>query len=121
MHKSDHNRGELGGVKVYKSAISSLVSIAALEIPGVKAIAGNFWSSLFDLFGRRYSQIYVDIGPHSDEISVSVPLVIAYGYNVVDVAAKVQENVRSALERSTNLNVRDVHVKIKEIQKEAAA
>lgn len=120
MHQHDHGRGEGGGVKVYKSAVSSLVSIAALEVPGVKAIASNFWSTLFDLFGRKFSQIYVDIGPHTDEISVSVPLVIAYGYNVVDVAAKVQENVRLALERTTSLTVRDVNIKVKEVQKEAA-
>ena len=119
MLKSDHGNGELGGVKVYKSAVSSLVSIAALEVPGVKAVASNFWSSLFDLFGRKFSQIYVDTGPHSDEISVSVPLVISYGYNVVDVAAKVQENVRSALERTTSLTVKDVNIKVKEVQKEA--
>ena len=50
---------------------------------------------------------------------IKVPLTIRYGYNISAVAAKVHENVRKAVEETTNLTVRDIYISIKSIEKGA--
>jgi len=43
--------------------------------------------------------------------------VIKFGHNIPDVANKVQENVRVALEKMTNISVKDIDITIQAIEK----
>jgi uncharacterized alkaline shock family protein YloU len=51
------------------------------------------------------------------EVKVEIPLIIKYGYNIPEVAAKVQENIRNNLEKMTNLLIKDINVNIQAIEK----
>ena len=44
-------------------------------------------------------------------------MVIKYGYNIPDTAARVQENVRQALEKMSNLSVKDINVNVQGIER----
>lgn len=115
--KRDESRNDLGIVRIHKSAISSISSIAAMEIEGVKGVARNLKSGLLEIIGRKYfSAIKVDISKN-DEVRVDVPLIIKYGYNIPDVAGRVQENVRQALEKMSNLSVKDININVRGIEK----
>lgn len=118
MMLREESRTDLGTVKIYTGAIASIVDIAAGEIPGVKGPGRSFVSGLCELFGRKHHRIRVDFDSHS-EVSLDVPIVVKYGYNVADVAARVQENVRAALEKATNLAVKTIDVHVQGIEKEA--
>jgi uncharacterized alkaline shock family protein YloU len=48
---------------------------------------------------------------------VVVPLIIKYGFNIPEIASKVQENVRNALEKMTNLSIKDIHINIQSIER----
>jgi uncharacterized alkaline shock family protein YloU len=54
----------------------------------------------------------------NEEVRVGVPIVIKYGFNIPDIANRVQENVRLALEKMTNLSIKDVDVMVQAIEKE---
>ena len=113
----DESRNELGVVKMHRNVVSSISSIAALEIEGVKRIGGNLKSNLLELLGQKPSvAIKVDISKN-EEVKVEIPLVIKYGYNIPETAARVQENVRLALERMSNFSVKDVNVNVKGIER----
>ncbi len=118
MMTRDESRTELGAVKIYKSAIASVVDIAANEIAGVKGVGTTFFSRLMLFFGKEHTEIKVTIDPRF-EISIDVPLVIKYGYNVPEVCIRVQENIRVALEKTTNLSVKTIDVHVQGIAKEA--
>jgi uncharacterized alkaline shock family protein YloU len=60
--------------------------------------------------------IKVDI-VKNEEVRVEIPLVIKYGYNIPETCARVQENVRLALEKMGNLSVRDINVNVKVIER----
>ena len=113
----DESRNELGSVRIHKNVISSISSIAALEIEGVKKVGANLKSSLLELVGQKsFFAIKVDISKN-EEVKVEIPLVIKYGYNIPDTASRVQENVRQALEKMSNLSVKDINVNVQGIER----
>ena len=69
------------------------------------------------MMGRKNSSgIKVEIDKN-DEIKIEIPLIIKYGFNIPDIANKVQENVRNALEKMSNLSIKDININVQGIEK----
>ncbi len=118
MKQTDEARNDLGVVRIHKNVIASIASLAAVEIEGVKRVGGGMRGGILAILGREsLSSIKVEIDKHS-EVKVDIPLVIAYERNIPEVAARVQESVRAALEKMTSLVVRDINVNVQGIEKE---
>jgi uncharacterized alkaline shock family protein YloU len=116
MLLGEESRSDLGAIKIYKSAIASVAAIAASEVDGVKGVSRGAWIRFLELTGAKITKIRIDID-HNSNVSIDLPLVMKYGYHVPDVANKVQENVRQAVEKATNLSVKDINISIKSIEK----
>ncbi len=115
MHKEE-SQSDLGNIRIHKNVIASIASIAAVEIEGVKRIGGDFRSRILELIDKKsLVAIRVDIDK-SEEIRLEVPLVIKYGFNIPDIANKVQENIRNALEKMTNLPIKYINVNVQSIE-----
>ncbi|MBN1912929.1 MAG: Asp23/Gls24 family envelope stress response protein [Candidatus Omnitrophica bacterium] len=116
MHR-DETRTELGMIKIHKNVIASIASLASMEIEGVKRVGGDFKSGILELIGKKSNlAVKVDID-RNDEVKLDIPLVIKYEYNIPEIANRVQENVRQALEKMTSLSVRDININIQGIDK----
>jgi uncharacterized alkaline shock family protein YloU len=116
MHREE-SRTDLGTVRIHDNVIASIASVAATEIEGVKRIEKDFKAGILELMQKKnLAAIKVEKDKNGD-ISVSVPLVIKYGFNIPEVAARVQENVRNSLEKMTNLSIRDVNVNVQGIER----
>jgi uncharacterized alkaline shock family protein YloU len=108
---------DLGAIKIHKNVIASIASLAALEIEGIKGIGRDFKSGIMELLGRKdLSAIKVEFDKNQD-VLIDIPLVIKYGYNIPDVASKVQDNVRNALEKMTSLSLKDINISVEGIEK----
>ncbi|MDD4939951.1 MAG: Asp23/Gls24 family envelope stress response protein [Candidatus Omnitrophica bacterium] len=115
--RGEESQTDLGNIRIHKNVIASVASIAATEIQGVKRIGGDLRSGIFELIGKKtLSAIKVDIDKN-DEIRLEVPLVIKYGSNIPDIANKVQESIREALEKMTNLSIKYINVNVQSIEK----
>lgn len=117
MYYNDETQTDIGSISLHKDAITSIAFIAATETEGVKGIDKNLQSRLLEFTGNRPSPIQVAINKN-DQVTLSIPLVIKYGYNIPDIAYKCQENVRNALEKSTNLSVKDINIIVRRVSKE---
>jgi uncharacterized alkaline shock family protein YloU len=116
MHREE-SHSDLGTVKIHKNVIASIAAIAATEIQGVKRVGGDFRSGFFELIGKKFlPAIKVEIDKHED-VRIDIPLIISYECNIPDVANKVQENIRNALEKMTNLSIKDIDVSVQGIEK----
>jgi uncharacterized alkaline shock family protein YloU len=116
MHKEE-SRTDLGTVKIHKNVIASIASLAASEIEGVKKIGGNFRSGLLELIGKKaIFAINVDIDKN-EEVRLEIPLIIKYGFNIPEIASRVQESVRNALEKMTNLLIKDININVQGIER----
>ncbi|MDD5432897.1 MAG: Asp23/Gls24 family envelope stress response protein [Candidatus Omnitrophica bacterium] len=115
--QNDESRTDLGTIKIHKNVVASVASIAATEIEGVKRIGVSFRSSLLELLGKKdLSNIKVEFDKNYG-VKIEVPLVIQYGYNIPEIANKAQENIRQALEKMTNLSIKDIDISIQSIEK----
>ncbi len=111
-------RTEQGMVRIHKNVIASIASIAASEIEGVKRVEVDFKSGIYNLIGR-HPKARIKVSIYKNEwIKISIPLVVKYNFNIPEIASKVQENVRSALEKMTDINIKDVEINVKAIEKD---
>ena len=113
----DESRTDLGLLRIHDNVIASIASLAANEVEGVKGIKKSFRSGIMELLDKKdLSAIRVNKDKNG-EITVQHPLIIKYGYNIPDVAGKVQENVRNNLEKMTNLLIKDINISVQGIEK----
>ena len=114
MSNKEESRTDLGLIRIHKNVIASISSLAALEIDGVKCIGA---SSPFDLFGKKAARsIKVELSKN-EEVKVDIPVYIKYGFNIPDIANRIQENVRLALEKMTNLSIKDININVQGIER----
>jgi len=117
MHHKEYSRTDLGTIRIHNNVIASIASVAAAEIEGVKRIGGGFKSGIMELVGQKaLSAVKVEVDSNS-EVKLDIPVVIKYGFNIPDVANRVQENVRQALEKMTTLSVKDINISVKGIER----
>jgi uncharacterized alkaline shock family protein YloU len=115
--QSEESHTELGMIKIHRNVIASVAFLAALEIEGVLHIGGGWKSGLRRLIGQKsLSAIEVRIDKN-EEVRVIIPLVIKFGYSIPEVAAKVQANIRAALEKMTNVTVKDIDINVQGIER----
>ena len=118
MHQEESHT-DLGTIKIHDNAIASISATAASEIEGVKSIARGFKFNLSELFDKNKvsaTGIRIEKDKNGD-INITIPLIIKYGYNIPDIANKVQENIKVALEKMTNLSVKDINVSVQAIER----
>jgi len=116
MHKEE-SRTDLGTIKIHKNVIASIASLATTEIEGVKRVGRDFKSGILELIGKKsILAIKVEIDKN-EEVKIEIPLVIKYGFNIPGIANKVQENVHNALEKMTNLSIKDIDISVQGIEK----
>lgn len=113
----EESRTDFGSIRIYKNVIASIAATATLEIEGVKKIGTDFKTGIMELFGKKWlSTIKVEFDKN-EEIKIEIPLVIKYGYNIPYIASKVQENVKNALEKMTNLAIKDININVQGIER----
>lgn len=115
--KAEESRSDFGTIRIHKKVIASIASIAAMEIDGVKLVERDIRINIYELFGKKSLggiRVYVD---KNEGVRLEVPLVVKYGFNLPEVANKVQENVQSAIEKMTNLSIKDININIQRIEK----
>ncbi|MCL6595206.1 MAG: Asp23/Gls24 family envelope stress response protein [Firmicutes bacterium] len=99
-------------VKIADEVVSTVAAIAATEVDGVVAMSGGLVGGLSEMLGRRNPQKGVRVEVDEGEASIDLTLTVRYGVRIPEVAARVQENVKAAVEGMTGLRVRAVNVHV---------
>jgi uncharacterized alkaline shock family protein YloU len=115
--KTEESKTDLGTVRIHNKVIASIAALAAMEVDGVKGVDKGLKLSLFEFFGKKlFGGIRVGIDKN-EELKLEIPLVVKYGFNLPEIANKVQENVHQALEKMTNLAIKDININIQGIER----
>ena len=75
-------------------------------------MAGNITNEIVSKLGMKNLSKGIFVEVFDDEVKVDVSINIAYGYNIPEVSAKVQEKVKTAIVNMTGLNVAVINVRI---------
>lgn len=113
--RDDASYTELGSIRIHKNVIASIAAAAAQEIEGVKAPAPKR-GPLELIIQSFHPDINVEISKN-EEVKIDIPVIIQYGFNIPDAANKIQESIRNALEKMTNLSVKAINVNVQGIEK----
>jgi uncharacterized alkaline shock family protein YloU len=117
MHRDASRTGQ-GIIKIHKNVISSIASIAAMQVEGVNSLSEEPANALLSLLRKRFSPVIkVEINKN-EEVSLEIPLVVKYDFNIPDVADKVQESIRHSLEKMTNLSIKEININVQRVAAE---
>ncbi len=103
---------ELGSVRVADDVIAVIAGLAATEVEGISAMAGNITNELMSRVGVKNLAKGVRVEIIGQKVKVAISLIIDYGVNIPTTCGKVQERVKSTIENMTGLTVTDVNVRI---------
>jgi uncharacterized alkaline shock family protein YloU len=102
-----------GTVQISEEVVATIVLNALTEVEGYAGLSTKPGSDIAELIGKKNwgKGIKVSITEHN-ELYIDCNICIFYGCSVMAVAKNIQENVASALESSTGVQVLGVNVNV---------
>lgn len=101
-----------GSIKIADEVVGIITGLAATEIDGVAGMSGGIAGGIADMLGRKNLSKGVKVEVSDETAAVDVYVIINYGNSIPDVAWKIQDNVKQAIEGMTGLNVKAVNVHV---------
>ena len=101
-----------GNIKISSDVIASIAAASCAECEGVAAIANApQGTDFYDLFLKKgvTRGVKVIMG-ENNTCAIEISLLVSFGASVTDVAAKVQRNVKSAVESMSGVSLSSVNV-----------
>lgn len=102
----------IGSVKIADDVVAMIAGIAATEVDGVAAMAGNITNELMSRVGMKNLTKGVKVDVIGRSVTVELALTMEYGYNIPATCQKVQEKVKTAIENMTGLETAHVNIRI---------
>lgn len=107
--KSDEN---IGQVQIADDVVAMIASLAATEVEGVNAMAGNITNELMSKVGVKNLTKGVKVDVLEGNVTVDLAVTMEYGYNIPATCQQVQQKVKTAIENMTGLTCSDVNIRI---------
>lgn len=104
-----------GKVNIADDVIGVIGSIAASEIVGIKALSGTFSEEVMEIIGKKSFNKGIRVEMVDEKVTIDLSVVVDYGTKIHEIAKKVQENVKVAIESMTGLEVIAVNVLVEDI------
>lgn len=101
-----------GSIKIADEVVGIITGLAATEIDGVAGMSGGIAGGIADMLGRKSLSKGVKVEVSEGSATVDVYVIIDYGNSIPDVAWKIQDNVKQAIEGMTGLDVKAVNVHV---------
>ena len=103
---------DTGSVRIADDVVSVIAGMAATEVEGIAGMAGGIASGLTERLGIKHLQRGVKVEVGEKEAAIDLFVLVDYGARIPEVAQRVQERVKSAVESMTGLKVVEVNVHI---------
>lgn len=102
----------IGVVKIADDVVAMIAGLAATEVDGVAAMAGNITNEIMSKVGVKNLAKGVKVEVIGKSVTVEVALVVEYGFNIPAVCQRVQTKIKTAIENMTSLEVKDINIRI---------
>ncbi|HBM80159.1 MAG: Asp23/Gls24 family envelope stress response protein [Clostridiales bacterium] len=103
---------KFGTVVISEEVVSIIASLAASEIKGVASMSGGFVGGIAEKLGMKNTPKGIKAVVGEKETAIDLYINVEYGAKIPDVAWKVQENVKKAVETMTGLKVVEVNINV---------
>lgn len=103
---------ELGEINISEEVLAIIAAAAALDVEGVSSLGSGFGSDGVVSKKGLSKGVRLVVEGETDQVSVTVAILVQYGHVVPEVARSVQESVASAVENTSGLKVSTVNVSV---------
>ena len=102
-----------GSLQISTEVLGKIARCAALEVAGVAEVScGSQNRKVKDFLERANVQSPVTVEMRDGTAEITLHLVVAFGARIPSVAEKVQDNVKTAVQNTTNVTVSRVDLVI---------
>ncbi len=122
-HKLTEVGSDVGDVKVHNNAIKAITELTLARVKGVIGISqGNFKKMMDTLgVGKAFSALDgIRVETDDSGIKISLDVVAAYGFDIPEVAARIQEQVKQAVESMTGISSIEIDVNVVSVEQEGS-
>ena len=112
-------KDNLGDIIIADEVLAVITGLAAMEVEGVAAMAGDATKELISKLGIKMLSKGVKVDIVGKAVTIEASLILKYGFNIKDVSLKVQEKVKVAVENMTGLDVADINIRVAGIEVKA--
>lgn len=110
-NKSNIKKQAKGNVTYGSNIVLSVINLATKEIAGVSSIVTKFSSMLKRWFSNNYYE-GVKVTYNKNAMNVDVYINVCFGYNVTEVAYRVQENIKNSLSGMIDVKINRINVHV---------
>jgi len=107
---------EIGSVRIADEVVAIIAGLAATEVPGVAGMSGGLAGGIAEMLGRKNLTRGVKVEVGERQAAVDLFLIVEYGVKIPEVAWRVQENVKKAIESMTGLDVVEVNIHVQGVK-----
>lgn len=112
---------ENGKIAFAPDVIATIANLAAAEVSGISGLGGGFADSISGILGKKNLTKGVRVEVGKEETAVDISVNVRYGERIQEVCAKVQADVKKAIETMTGLRVVEVNVYVQSVTFEEPA
>lgn len=110
VEKTEHN--DVGSIRIADEVVGVIAGLAATEIAGIAGMSAGLVGGIAEMLGKKNLSKGVKVEVGEREAAVDLYVIVEYGVRIPDVALRVQENVKRAIESMTGLEVVEVNIHI---------
>ncbi|MHC1746077.1 MAG: Asp23/Gls24 family envelope stress response protein [Negativicutes bacterium] len=105
-------RNETGSIRIADEVVGIIAGLAATEVAGVAGMSAGLVGGIVEMLGKKNLAKGVKVEVGEREAAVDLYIIVEYGVRIPDVALRVQESVKRAIEAMTGLDVVEVNIHI---------
>lgn len=110
MERTEHN--DVGSIRIADEVVGIIAGLAATEVNGVAGMSAGLVGGIAEMLGKKNLSKGVKVEVGEREAAVDLYIIVEYGVRIPDVALRVQENVKRAIESMTGLDVVEVNIHV---------
>ncbi|HEY8347536.1 MAG TPA: Asp23/Gls24 family envelope stress response protein [Symbiobacteriaceae bacterium] len=103
----------VSSVRIADDVIGVIAGIAAMEVDGVAGMAGGLAAEMSErMLGKKNLSKGVKVQAGEKEAIIDLYIIVEYGVRIPEVATRVQENVKRAVESMTGLTCTEINIHV---------
>ncbi len=111
------SRIDFGTIQIHKKVLVDIALSALNEFDGVALAHSDVSGKLMAAFGKKNTSGIDVLIDKNNQVNMEIRIRVKYGLNILDLARQVQEVVRSAVEKTTNIQLNEIHVNVQSIER----
>lgn len=108
---------DLGSIQIHKKVIADIAANALKDIDGVSLAPKNLGHRVSEFLGIKNASVINVILDKNGQVSLEVLVYIRYGMNIPDLARQIQDIIRIAVDKTTEIILKEIDVNVQGIER----